>query len=56
MSVDSNLWPPRLSASSAGVVTGWRFAKAEGRSNPITGQHVELTVEPMAGRYSIHRS
>lgn len=29
---------------------GVALAKAEGRSNPITGQHVELTVEPMAGR------
>tara|TARA_B100000315_G_C14585819_1_gene592965 strand:- start:2195 stop:2395 length:201 start_codon:yes stop_codon:yes gene_type:complete len=26
------------------------LAKAEGKQNPITGQHVELTVQPAADR------
>lgn len=28
---------------------GVEFAKAEGKPNPITGQHVEITVQPAAG-------
>lgn len=30
---------------------GVEFAKAEGKENPITGQHVELTIQPIVGKH-----